>query len=153
MILFTGLSRFSGHFGGDGPSPLNRDTTVFIKFLTILQYISRFLTKIALFLVPTYVCYPTLSKVLWPLISYANIYTVPLTFRSSLSISTRVTLWTAGLRWSLDSFGQSFYIFKWVFFATWQNHIKMFLETPEGKISAQTSLTHTHRWCVVSCDV
>ena len=28
MILFSGLSRFSGHFGGDGPSPLNRDTTV-----------------------------------------------------------------------------------------------------------------------------
>ena len=30
MILFTGLSRFSGLFGGDGPSPLNRDTTVFV---------------------------------------------------------------------------------------------------------------------------
>ena len=29
MIPFSGLSRFSGHFGGDGPSPLNRDTTVF----------------------------------------------------------------------------------------------------------------------------
>ena len=28
MIPFSGLSRFSGHFGGDGPSPLNRDTTV-----------------------------------------------------------------------------------------------------------------------------
>ena len=27
-IPFSGLSRFSGHFGGDGPSPLNRDTTV-----------------------------------------------------------------------------------------------------------------------------
>ena len=30
MILFSGLSRFSGHFGGDIPSPLNRDTTVLI---------------------------------------------------------------------------------------------------------------------------
>ena len=30
MIPFSGLSRFSGHFGGDGPSPLNRDTTVII---------------------------------------------------------------------------------------------------------------------------
>ena len=29
MILFSGLSRFSGHFGADGPSPLDRDTTVF----------------------------------------------------------------------------------------------------------------------------
>ena len=29
MILFTGLSRFSGHFCVDGPSPLNRDTTVY----------------------------------------------------------------------------------------------------------------------------
>ena len=29
MIPFSGLSRFSGHFGGDGPSPLNRDTTVY----------------------------------------------------------------------------------------------------------------------------
>ena len=28
MILFSGLSRFSGHYGDDGPSPLNRDTTV-----------------------------------------------------------------------------------------------------------------------------
>ena len=28
MILFSGLSRFSGHFCGDGQSPLNRDTTV-----------------------------------------------------------------------------------------------------------------------------
>ena len=28
MIPFSGLSRFSGHFGGDRPSPLNRDTTV-----------------------------------------------------------------------------------------------------------------------------
>ena len=30
MIPFSGLSLFSGHFGGDGPSPLNRDTTVFL---------------------------------------------------------------------------------------------------------------------------
>ena len=30
MIPFSGLSRFSGHFGGDGPSPLNRDTTVVV---------------------------------------------------------------------------------------------------------------------------
>ena len=29
MIQFSGLSRFSGLFGGDWPSPLNRDTTVF----------------------------------------------------------------------------------------------------------------------------
>ena len=29
MIPFSGLSQFSGHFGGDRPSPLNRDTTVF----------------------------------------------------------------------------------------------------------------------------
>ena len=35
MILFSGLSRFSGHFGGDGPSPLNRDTTVMILLLPI----------------------------------------------------------------------------------------------------------------------
>ena len=28
MIPFSGLSRFSGLFGGDGPCPLNRDTTV-----------------------------------------------------------------------------------------------------------------------------
>ena len=28
IILFSGLSRFSAHFGGDKPSPLNRDTTV-----------------------------------------------------------------------------------------------------------------------------
>ena len=28
MIPFSGLSRFSGLFDGDGPSPLNRDTTV-----------------------------------------------------------------------------------------------------------------------------
>ena len=33
MIPFSGLSRFSGHFGGDGPSPLNRDTTVFCLLL------------------------------------------------------------------------------------------------------------------------
>ena len=29
MIPFSGLSRSSGLFDGDGPSPLNRDTTVF----------------------------------------------------------------------------------------------------------------------------
>ena len=29
MIPFSGLSRFSGLFDGDGPSPLNRDTTVY----------------------------------------------------------------------------------------------------------------------------
>ena len=34
MIPFSGLSRFSGHFGGDGPSPLNRDTTVFSHTLS-----------------------------------------------------------------------------------------------------------------------
>ena len=28
MIPFSGLSRFCGYFGGDGPSPLNWDTTV-----------------------------------------------------------------------------------------------------------------------------
>ena len=28
MIPFSGLSRFSGLFDGDGPSPQNRDTTV-----------------------------------------------------------------------------------------------------------------------------
>ena len=28
MIPFSGLSRFSGLFDGDRPSPLNRDTTV-----------------------------------------------------------------------------------------------------------------------------
>ena len=33
MIPFSGLSRFSGHFGGDGPSPLNRDTTVLTMLL------------------------------------------------------------------------------------------------------------------------
>ena len=27
----SGLSRFSGHFGGDGPSPLNQDTTVVVQ--------------------------------------------------------------------------------------------------------------------------
>ena len=32
MIPFSGLSRFSGHFGGDEPSPLNRDTTVLVSF-------------------------------------------------------------------------------------------------------------------------
>ena len=31
MIPFSGLSRFSGLFDGDGPSPLNRDTTVVMK--------------------------------------------------------------------------------------------------------------------------
>ena len=36
MILFSGLSRFSGHFGGDGPSPLNRDTTVFVHFKNVI---------------------------------------------------------------------------------------------------------------------
>ena len=30
MIPFGGLSQFSGHFGGDRPSPLNRDTTVML---------------------------------------------------------------------------------------------------------------------------
>ena len=30
MIPFSGLSRFSGLFDGDGPSPLNRDTTVLL---------------------------------------------------------------------------------------------------------------------------
>ena len=33
MIPFSGLSRFSGHFGGDEPSPLNRDTTVYFHVL------------------------------------------------------------------------------------------------------------------------
>ena len=28
MIQFSGLSRFSGLFDGDGPNPLNRNTTV-----------------------------------------------------------------------------------------------------------------------------
>ena len=36
MIPFSGLSRFSGHFGGDGPSPLDWDTTVFIQMDTNL---------------------------------------------------------------------------------------------------------------------
>ena len=36
MIPFSGLSRFSGHFGGDGPSPLNRDTTVY-RWQALLQ--------------------------------------------------------------------------------------------------------------------
>ena len=31
MVPFSGLSRFSGHFGCDGPSPLNRDTTVLLS--------------------------------------------------------------------------------------------------------------------------
>ena len=31
MIPFSGLSRFSGLFDGDGPSPLNRDTTVYAQ--------------------------------------------------------------------------------------------------------------------------
>ena len=35
MIPFSGLSRFSGLFDGDGPSPLNRDTTVF-PFVSII---------------------------------------------------------------------------------------------------------------------
>ena len=30
MIPFSGLLRFSGLFVGDGPSPLNRDTTVLL---------------------------------------------------------------------------------------------------------------------------
>ena len=33
MIPFSGLSRFSGHLGGDGPSPLNWDTTVMGTFV------------------------------------------------------------------------------------------------------------------------
>ena len=41
MIPFSGLSRFSGHFGGDGPSPLNRDTTVVQR--------TRFLRRLTLF--------------------------------------------------------------------------------------------------------
>ena len=32
MIPFSGLSRFSGLFDGDGPSPLNRDTTVIVRY-------------------------------------------------------------------------------------------------------------------------
>ena len=35
MIPFSGLSRFSGLFDGDGPSPLNRDTTVY--FCTLVK--------------------------------------------------------------------------------------------------------------------
>ena len=35
MIPFSGLSRFSGHFGSDGPSPLNRDTTVLTSILDL----------------------------------------------------------------------------------------------------------------------
>ena len=31
MIPLSGLSRFSGLFDSDGPSPLNRDTTVVLK--------------------------------------------------------------------------------------------------------------------------
>ena len=41
MIPFSVLSRFSGHFGGDGPSLLNRDTTVFkqcfMGYLTLFK--------------------------------------------------------------------------------------------------------------------
>ena len=39
MIPFSGLSRFSGLFNGDGPSPLNRDTTVpcFDRVLIVLH--------------------------------------------------------------------------------------------------------------------
>ena len=33
MILFSGLSRFSGHFCGNGLNPLNRDTTVVKCFM------------------------------------------------------------------------------------------------------------------------
>ena len=36
MILFSGLSRFSGPFDVDGPSPLNRDTNVL--FLTLIVH-------------------------------------------------------------------------------------------------------------------
>ena len=40
MIPFSGLSRFSGHFDGDEPSPQNRDTTVYITHLKIsLKYL------------------------------------------------------------------------------------------------------------------
>ena len=35
MIPFSGLSRFSGHFGSEGPSPLNQDTTV-VEFFNYL---------------------------------------------------------------------------------------------------------------------
>ena len=39
MIPFSGLSRFSGLFDGDGPSPLNRDTTVHILYgMLVLEY-------------------------------------------------------------------------------------------------------------------
>ena len=38
MILFSGLSRFSGHFGGDGPNPLNRDTTVLLFWRKAIRY-------------------------------------------------------------------------------------------------------------------
>ena len=41
MIPFSGLSRFSGHFGGDGPSPLNRDTTV-LKYVLVTGFFGRF---------------------------------------------------------------------------------------------------------------
>ena len=34
MNPFSGLSRFSGYFGGDRPSPLNWDTTV----LTLMEH-------------------------------------------------------------------------------------------------------------------
>ena len=42
MILFTGLSRFSGHFYGDGPSPLNRDTAVLSANFLFLFNLTRF---------------------------------------------------------------------------------------------------------------
>ena len=37
MIPFSGLSRFSGHFVADGPSPLNRDTTVAALWHNLIQ--------------------------------------------------------------------------------------------------------------------
>ena len=46
MIPFSGLSRFSGHFGCDGPSPLNRDTTVYQFQDFFEQKIMAFLHKI-----------------------------------------------------------------------------------------------------------
>ena len=38
MILFSGLSPFSGRFFGDGPSPLNRDTCICL-LSTLLPYL------------------------------------------------------------------------------------------------------------------
>ena len=39
MISFSGRSRFRGLFDGDGPSPLNRDTTVHILYgMLVLEY-------------------------------------------------------------------------------------------------------------------